>query len=131
MANTNSFNIELPSSGYAINFRTPVWRDRSKVLKHYEGKEAGYMAEDAIAILCIESINGERVDPDLDPETFLGSMELSDYNYYFDIFSAMFFSDLKKRESAQDVAKKLLSGEPIVGTRKNAPATVSAGKSVA
>lgn len=124
---TNNFQIPLPTSKSVINFRTPVFNDRCEVLKSYE-RESGYTPEDAIAIKCIDTIDSRPVPKDTDPQTFMGQMQLQDYNYYFDVFSAMFFSDLKKRESAQDVAKKLLSGEDIVGTQKNAPATVPTGK---
>lgn len=126
--NTNNFQIDLPASKVVINFRSPVFSDRCKVLKNYE-RESGYTPEDAIAIMCIDTIGGKSVPKDIEPQDLLGTMALQDYNYYFDVFSAMFFSDLKKRESAQDIAKKLLSGESIVGTQKSAPATASTGKS--
>jgi hypothetical protein len=124
---TNNFQVQLPFSKFVINFRSPVFNDRCTVLKSYE-RETGYTPEDAIAIMCIDTINSNPVPKDTDPQSFMGQMALQDYNHYFDVFSAMFFSDLKKRESAQDIAKKLLSGEDIVGTQKNAPATIPTGK---
>lgn len=116
MANS-SFSLTLPSSEATLTFRTPLVQDRCRVLKNYE-RETGFTPEDVIALLCVERINGEKVDGSADPLATFGIMELNDYNYYFDVFSTMFFSDLERRNSAKEVAKKLLSGESITTPKK-------------
>ena len=126
---TSSFQLQLPSSQVVLTFRTPLVQDRCKVLKNYE-RETGFTPEDVIALLCVDKIGSEKVDASVDPVATFGLMELNDYNYFFDVFSAMFFSDMEKRNSAKDVAKKLLSGESIVGTPKKSQAMTTSGKSV-
>jgi hypothetical protein len=82
-----------------------------------------------IAIRCIEAIDGEPTPTNIDPVTLIGQMNLNDFFYYFDIFSALNFSDMEKRETAKEAAKKLLSGESLVGTQKKSPVTAPIGKS--
>lgn len=123
---TSSFQLTLPSSEFPITFRTPTGKDqRISLAKH--DREKGLVAEFIIAIRCIESINGHSINPEDYVETF-DALELEDINYFFDVFAAMFLGDAEKREAAKEVAKKLLSGESIVGTPKKSAATVRTTK---
>lgn len=123
---TSSFDLILPSSQFPIKFRTPTGKDQRISLSKHD-REKGLVAEFIIAIRCIESINGHSINPEDYVETF-DVLELEDINYYFDVFAAMFLGDAEKREAAKEVAKKLLSGESIVGTPKKSAATVGIGK---
>jgi len=125
---TTPFQIELPNSKAVITFRSAVYRDKSEVYKNYD-KETGVPAEDMIAIRCIEAIDGEPTPANIDPVTLIGQMNLNDFFYYFDIFSALNFSDMEKRETAKEAAKKLLSGESLVGTQKKSAPSQPTGKS--
>lgn len=123
---TSSFDLTLPSSGLPIKFRTPTGKDQRISLSKHD-REKGLVAEFIIAVRCIETINGHNVSPEDYVETF-DALELEDINYYFDVFAAMFLGDAEKREAAKEVAKKLLSGQSIVGTQKKSPATVGTGR---
>lgn len=126
---TTPFQIELPNSKAVITFRSAVYRDKSEVYKNYD-KETGVPPEDLIAIRCIVAIDGESTPTNIDPVTLIGQMSLNDFFYYFDIFSALNFSDMEKRESAKETAKKLLSGESLIGTQKKSAHSQPTGKSV-
>jgi hypothetical protein len=122
---TSSFPLTLTSE-LPITFRTPTGKDQRLSFANYD-KTVGVPPEHIVALRCIEVINGYKLNSENYVETY-DAMELEDFNYYFDVFAAMFLSDLDKRETAKDIAKKLLNGESIVGTPKKSPATVAIGK---
>jgi hypothetical protein len=126
MAPTTSFPLTLPSSEFPIKFRMPTGKDQCFSLANQD-REKGLIAEYILAVRCIESVNGYEINPDDYVQTF-HALALPDINYYFDVFAAMFLGDAEKRETAKDMAKKLLNGESIVGTQKKSPATVAIGK---
>jgi len=123
---TTSFPLTLPSSEFPIKFRMPKGKDQCFSLANQD-REKGLPAEFVLAVRCIESINGYEIDPEDYVQTF-HNLDLPDINHYFDVFAAMFLGDIEKRETAKDIAKKLLNGESIVGTPKKSPATVGTGK---
>lgn len=126
MALTTSFPLTLPVSEFPIKFRMPTGKDQCFSLANQD-REKGLIAEFILAVRCIESINGHEINPEDYVQTF-HALALPDINHYFDVFAAMFLGDAEKRETAKDIAKKLLSGQSIVGTQKKSPATVVTGK---
>lgn len=107
------FTVELPS-GASVSFRPPSFIDRRKAIRNFPGaKECGYIPEDLLAAMCITQINGQPTPQEwehVDPISFFEPWELKDQAYYLEVFMNMFYLDDKEKQTAQDIAKKLMGG---------------------
>ena len=123
------FSIELPRSKVVIQFKSPTFGDRTRILKEYD-RSLGYTAEDALAISCVTKINGESINDAAGTLSFFHNCPNYDYMYYIEVFFNMFMLDEDARKEAASNAKKILSGEDIVSTKKKSLVTQSSGKVV-
>lgn len=121
------FPLELPRSKATIEFKSPTFGDRTSILKEYD-RSWGYTAEDALAISCVQKINGQSVKDNSGTLDFFGQCPNYDYMYYIEVFFNMFMLDEDARKDAASVAKKILNGESITSTQKKSPATQHTGK---
>jgi hypothetical protein len=122
-----TFDLNLPS-GLPVKFRAPNFIDRRNILKEFD-KNGGYTSEDLLAVKCLQQVKGKEFDANAyyvtDPIEVLHDWSLNDYMYYLEVFLSMFMIDEEARKEANNVAKKLLKGESITTTEKNAPATLN------
>lgn len=119
------FHIDLPS-GKQVTFRPPSFVDRRKSIRNFPGaKECGYIPEDLLAAMCITNIDGNPIPAEWemhDPIALFEGWDLKDQAFYLEVFMNMFSLDEKEKQSAQDLAKKLMGGSA------QSPAPIPTGK---
>jgi hypothetical protein len=104
------YDITLEPTGRPVRFRAPSYADRRQAAKMYEGRGTGYSMEELLAAYCLVQVDGQVVQEvwAADPVTRMDNWSLSEVMFYMEVFTSIGLIDEKGRQSALDLAKRLM-----------------------
>lgn len=107
------FEFDLPS-GRKVTMKVLNFSDRQEAFRWVaQHRSEGIGAEDYMAALALVRVNNVDIAARLmdDPVDFVRDWELTDYQFYLEVFMSINSLDEKGRKAAEDVAKKLMKGQ--------------------